>query len=84
MNDTLPPLNPLGAKSFWYAFAAVLIILLNRVGIYPAQFLGLAPGDARALVDLLWDLLLPMMLVGKAMHERRAPQRRLTFTGPLT
>lgn len=79
MNDNLPPLNPLAARSTWLIIFAFGVPLLNQFGIYPAEWFGFERGDADGLLGLLWPLILTLL----AMWERRAPSRRLTLKGPL-
>ena len=79
MNNELEPLNPFAARSFWAALFALVLPILNGMGYYPAEFLGLERGNSVALLELIW----PVALVMYAMYERRAPKRRLSITGPL-
>lgn len=78
-NDMLPPLNPFAARSTWLIIFAFAVPTLNRFGYFPAEWFGLERGDSVGLLDLLWPLILTLL----AARERRAPQRRLTFTGPM-
>lgn len=80
-----PPLNPLAARSFWYAFVAIALPVANRYFDFDlAGILAVPSGNPALVVDMIWEVVVPALAAAMAWWERRDPTRALVLTGPMT